>query len=231
MADDKTTKTPEQPVTDSGPGKETSPFSAMIQKYRPQSRLGGTLCKIGSPLLSFLLCSLCTPLQSILFAIALMYLRAYTNGHHAKSYLSCLINSCVIELLGVFLCNYFTPVISLCLAIGSSITILLVAPINNEQIHFSEKELAAVRTVCHKRLAILFVLHIVLLLILPISAYCISLAMSADAFLLLIATVYKGNIIKNLIMDCQSYTKYRPNETTGGIFVSWRRKEELPTGA
>ena len=46
-----------------------------------------------------------------------------------------------------------------------------------------------------------------------------------------IASVYKGNIIKNLIMDCQSYTKYRPNETTGGIFVSWRRKEELPTGA
>lgn len=25
MADDKTTKTPEQPVTDSGPGKETTP--------------------------------------------------------------------------------------------------------------------------------------------------------------------------------------------------------------
>ena len=46
-----------------------------------------------------------------------------------------------------------------------------------------------------------------------------------------LASVYKGNIIKNLIMDCQSYTKYRPNETTGGIFVSWRRKEELPTGA
>ena len=46
-----------------------------------------------------------------------------------------------------------------------------------------------------------------------------------------IATVYKGNIIKNLIMDCQSYTKYRPNETTGGIFLSWRRKEDLPTGA
>lgn len=45
-----------------------------------------------------------------------------------------------------------------------------------------------------------------------------------------LATVYKGNIIKNLIMDCQSYTKYRPNETTGGIFVSWRRKEKIPTG-
>ena len=50
-------------------------------------------------------------------------------------------------------------------------------------------------------------------------------------YLFTVATVYKGNIIKNLIMDCQSYTKYRPNETTGGIFVSWRRKEELPTGA
>ena len=52
-----------------------------------------------------------------------------------------------------------------------------------------------------------------------------------NVYIVLIATVYKGNIIKNLIMDCQSYTKYRPNETTGGIFVSWRRKEELPTGA
>ena len=50
-------------------------------------------------------------------------------------------------------------------------------------------------------------------------------------YIAIVATVYKGNIIKNLIMDCQSYTKYRPNETTGGIFVSWRRKEELPTGA
>ena len=53
----------------------------------------------------------------------------------------------------------------------------------------------------------------------------------ADLYDVSIATVYKRNIIKNLIMDCQSYTKYRPNETTGGIFVSWRRKEELPTGA
>ena len=58
----------------------------------------------------------------------------------------------------------------------------------------------------------------------------ISLHIVHDDFLTF-ATVYKGNIIKNLIMDCQSYTKYRPNETTGGIFVSWRRKEELPTGA
>ena len=56
-------------------------------------------------------------------------------------------------------------------------------------------------------------------------------ASAAIALVILLATVYKGNIIKNLIMDCQSYTKYRPNETTGGIFVSWRRKEELPTGA
>ena len=56
-------------------------------------------------------------------------------------------------------------------------------------------------------------------------------AVHHNCSLLFLATVYKGNIIKNLIMDCQSYTKYRPNETTGGIFVSWRRKEELPTGA
>ena len=60
---------------------------------------------------------------------------------------------------------------------------------------------------------------------------CVSHEKTKDCYKELVATVYKGNIIKNLIMDCQSYTKYRPNETTGGIFVSWRRKEELPTGA
>ena len=38
------------------------------------------------------------------------------------------------------------------------------------------------------------------------------------------ATVYKGNIIKNLIMDCQSYTKYRPNETTGGTLCIMAEK-------
>ena len=59
----------------------------------------------------------------------------------------------------------------------------------------------------------------------------ILLSITYSIYSITIATVYKGNIIKNLIMDCQSYTKYRPNETTGGIFVSWRRKEELPTGA
>ena len=61
--------------------------------------------------------------------------------------------------------------------------------------------------------------------------WMIPISSQADKYKGIIATVYKGNIIKNLIMDCQSYTKYRPNETTGGIFVSWRRKEELPTGA
>lgn len=59
----------------------------------------------------------------------------------------------------------------------------------------------------------------------------IALRLAQAGYNVFFATVYKGNIIKNLIMDCQSYTKYRPNETTGGIFVSWRRKEELPTGA
>ena len=67
--------------------------------------------------------------------------------------------------------------------------------------------------------------------ILLVLMICATAAFVWFTFWYKVATVYKGNIIKNLIMDCQSYTKYRPNETTGGIFVSWRRKEELPTGA
>lgn len=126
-------------------------------------------------------------LCSLLFAAALMYLRAYTNGHHAKSYVRCLINSCIIEIVCVLLCNYLIPILSFFLALVSAVVIFAVAPLNNEQIHFSHEELAAVRIICHKRLTILFILHIVLLPLFPTSAYCISLAMSADAFLLLIA--------------------------------------------
>ena len=58
---------------------------------------------------------------------------------------------------------------------------------------------------------------------LRVAAYCRVSSNSADqrnsfatqerVYTKYIATVYKGNIIKNLIMDCQSYTKYRPNET------------------
>ena len=38
MADDKTTKTPEQPVTDSGPGKETPPAPQKSGEFRFPSR-------------------------------------------------------------------------------------------------------------------------------------------------------------------------------------------------
>lgn len=124
---------------------------------------------------------------AFLFATVLMYLRAYTNGHHAKTYLLCVINSCLIEILGVFLSKYLMPILSLLLAFGSAVIILIIAPINNDQIHYSAKEFAAVRTACHTRLTIVLVLHIVLLPFFPVCANCVSLAMSADAFLLLIA--------------------------------------------
>ena len=79
-------------------------------------------------------------------------------------------------------------------------------------------------------LCLAMIISIVFILIINLVFFIIAKSKITDAKERF-ATVYKGNIIKNLIMDCQSYTKYRPNETTGGIFVSWRRKEELPTGA
>ena len=52
--------------------------------------MGGTLCKIGSPLLSFLLCSLCTPLQN-------MYKKSKKGEHRA--YANSLIEEVVIDVL------------------------------------------------------------------------------------------------------------------------------------
>lgn len=87
----------------------------------------------------------------------------------------------------------------------------------------------ASRIVCYGFLAIIAV--ITLFNIINSISMSVSARTKQYGAMRAVATVYKGNIIKNLIMDCQSYTKYRPNETTGGIFVSWRRKKELPTGA
>lgn len=125
--------------------------------------------------------------RALLFTSTLMYLRAATNGHHAKTYLRCLFNSCIIEIVCVLLCDYLIAILSIFLALVSAVIIFTIAPLNNEQIHFSDEELAAVRAICRKRLAISFILHLVLLPLYPVGAYCVSLAMSADAFLLLIA--------------------------------------------
>ena len=42
--------------------------------------------------------------------------------------------------------------------------------------------------------------------------------------MLSVATVYKGNIIKNLIMDCQSYTKVPPKRDYGRYFCIMAEK-------
>lgn len=125
--------------------------------------------------------------RALLFSLSLMYLRAFTNGHHSKTYWGCLFNSCLIEILGVLICEYLKPIVSLILACGSAIIILKIAPLNNKQIHFSKEELSAVRAVCQKRLVIILALYVVLLWIVPVGAYCIALALGADAFLLMIA--------------------------------------------
>ena len=56
----------------------------------------------------------------------------------------------------------------------------------------------------------------------------ISIPVGGEVYTGLLATVYKGNIIKNLIMDCQSYTKYRPNETTAPKPAPTRRPGKPP---
>ena len=114
-------------------------------------------------------------------------------------------------------------------------TIAEAIKIEKERENENKRKHSKKRELLYKTLNIIF--YMVLMIIVLSLLYSICMAFISGkiddivGFLITIATVYKGNIIKNLIMDCQSYTKYRPNETTGGIFVSWRRKEELPTGA
>ena len=45
-----------------------------------------------------------------------------------------------------------------------------------------------------------------------------------------VATVYKGNIIKNLIMDCQSYTKYAQTRLRAVFLYLGGERRNLPRG-
>lgn len=129
---------------------------------------------------------------ALLFSLAFMYLRTYTNGHHAKTYVRCLINSIAIEVMAVTLAQYLSLSSSLPLAVVSSFVIFLKAPVNDANMHYTNEEIFAVRQKCRIRLYILLIFYFVTLLSVPFCSYCISLAFAADAILLLLARRESG---------------------------------------
>ena len=192
------------------------------------------ISSVVSILLVILISIICGDVRySLSFLIGFIPQRIYIGGYHATSHTRCYLAFTGLALICILL--------SKVIAANHLFRILTTAALMGIAIFFSpieatNKPLGKKKRLSYKMVAsvlssidFLFAIFNVLPDTRSITVYYISKWVLV--IFAIIATVYKGNIIKNLIMDCQSYTKYRPNETTGGIFVSWRRKEELPTGA
>lgn len=107
-----------------------------------------TLCK---KLLSLTVCSLMVLLgaciagfgPALLFAAGQGFLAKRTNGYHARTPLGCAALSVLFEAAAMWLLPRFVWEPYLIVLVGASLCVLGLAPVNNERIHLSQKELRA----------------------------------------------------------------------------------------
>ncbi|MBD5102022.1 MAG: hypothetical protein HDT27_04865 [Subdoligranulum sp.] len=103
-------------------------------------------------LLSFTICFLMVLLgtlisgfwPALLFAGGLGFLAKRTNGYHAHTPLGCAAVSVLFEAVAMWILPRFALEPYLILLVGAPVCVLGLAPVNNKQIHLSEKELGSI---------------------------------------------------------------------------------------
>lgn len=130
--------------------------------------------------------------QAVLFLWGVGFLRRRTNGYHARTYLECLVKSLICEILCLLAAPYLPPWACAVLLAVSTVTVVLLAPVNNENLHFDEREMAALRQSTRKRLVIADAAAVVLLVAVPEYAAYLVLALCVVAVLLLLAKLGFG---------------------------------------
>ena len=124
--------------------------------------------------------------QVIVLNIGVYYLRSKTNGYHSKSIWGCLVfsTSCEMAALKVLISSLVYFVILF--------IIFLLAPINNERIHYSENEMNQMKASIRIRLLVYSSIVAILYFIVPTISACLTMAMVVVAFLLVIAKLGFG---------------------------------------
>lgn len=130
--------------------------------------------------------------EGLLFLVVFFPLRTYSGGYHASSHLKCYLLSMAIMLLVVFCLRiipnsaYFAT--SAPLVLLSSVTIILLAPVEDRNRPLDEEEKVVYRRKSLKVLAVV-ILAFLLLLILRMGLVCliISMALAVTAISMIIA--------------------------------------------
>lgn len=128
---------------------------------------------------------------TISFSVFFLLIRKYTNGYHAATYSKCLFHSILLEVVLLASISYVfhTGLALLFLTIVSDATILCIAPVNNESIHWSTDEFKAAKTSVRWLLLLLNIFAILLarVQIAPSILQGLVAALTADAITLSIS--------------------------------------------
>lgn len=136
---------------------------------------------------------LSTPCIAISYLCTFFFLRARTNGFHAKTFSCCLLVSIASEVLFLrFLLPIVTPRVIWVLNIVGISTILLVAPVNTPSIHMTRDELRLTKK--YVRIRLLFLsMFLLLFRRMPSVLQGVTLGNTMAAVFLVIAIIKGGN--------------------------------------
>ncbi len=91
--------------------------------------------------------------NAVMFISSFYLLRPWCNGYHAKTPVSCLITSLLIEVAFLLGIRYIlTPHIAIIVNILSCIILLIYAPYNHPKMHYTQEEIVALKAKIRKTL-------------------------------------------------------------------------------
>ncbi len=138
----------------------------------------------------FLLSYLVVGFVETLFYFGSFYLlRRYCNGYHSKTFFACIVTSLLLELIFLFgLRLLLTPIGCLIINAISATLIILFAPYDHPNMHYSAKEIKALKNSIWKTVGALEVVYILSYIFYWTSAMAgLTMGLAMTAFLLCLA--------------------------------------------
>jgi len=144
-----------------------------------------------------------SPISMIIYHVFLALLRGQTSGYHAKSPLGCLLLSCLVSVIIIYISNRVNELFMIPALIISIIYILYAAPINHKDLNLSPYEIERLRNSTKYILTgemnliiILYLFHFTHALYIPASLAIISVALS-----MLLSKILKQEVNKDVRTD------------------------------
>lgn len=157
-------------------------------RYSIEKRLSSIIGIIPFALLALLLsdfgCAFC-------FILSFCVLRSRINGYHSKTLIGCILVSLAIEILSFkIIYPVLTPITAMATCIVCFVILILFAPYNHPNMHYSADEVLALKKSIRRRVAVLFLLLSLFTVKQLISAlHGLTLGIAMAAFMLCLAYI------------------------------------------